>query len=61
MTISTANGCTATSNTTVVINALPTVSIDLTDNSCNSDDGVVLLGEAATLTATAGFSSYSIN
>jgi hypothetical protein len=54
-----ANGCTATAVSTVTVITAPALSITETDASCAADDGQVLSGESATLTATAGFSSYS--
>ena len=54
-----ANGCTATASSTVTVVATPSVAIVETDASCTANDGKVLSGDAATLTATSGFSSYA--
>ena len=59
VTITSINGCTASASTAVVVNALPTVSIAETDASCTANDGKVQSAAAATLTATAGFTSYA--
>ena len=52
-------GCSAKQDTIELhVRALPTVAIAETDASCTADDGKIILGDTATLTATAGFVSY---
>lgn len=54
VTVSDANGCTATANRTITIVTAPTASIMETDNSCTPNDGKVLSGAPTTLTASGG-------
>jgi len=57
------SGCTGTSYTTLAswtVNANPTPSITVTDNSgTTDDDGILCAGDNATLDAGAGYASYS--
>lgn len=54
VTVTDANGCTATANRTITIVTAPTASIVETDNSCTPNDGKVLSGATTTLTASGG-------
>ncbi len=54
VTVTDGNGCTATASSSITIVTAPTASIVETDNSCTSDDGKVLSGATATLTASGG-------
>lgn len=54
VTVSDANGCTATASNTVTVVSAPSISIVATDNSCTPNDNKVLSGAAATLTASGG-------
>jgi hypothetical protein len=54
------NGCTTSSRTAVLatVNALPTLSINISETSGTANDGIVCSGSSITLTAS-GASSYS--
>ena len=54
VTVTAANGCTGTASTTLTVVTAPTASISETDNSCTVDDGKVLAGDIAVLTASGG-------
>lgn len=54
VTVTDGNGCTATASSALTIVSAPTASIVETDNSCTSNDGKILSGAAATLTASGG-------
>ena len=57
VTATAATGCTATNTTSVIVNALPTASITITDNSeIKNNDGIICNGATATLTASGGTS-----
>src|SRR5450756_1543073 len=57
VTATAATGCTATNTTSVLVNALPTASITITDNSgIANNDGIICNGATATLTASGGTS-----
>ncbi|MGD9993216.1 MAG: gliding motility-associated C-terminal domain-containing protein [Salinivirgaceae bacterium] len=57
VTITNANGCSSSVSKDIVVNPLPTVSITLSDNSgTTADDGVLCLGDTATLLAGGGIS-----
>src|SRR5450759_5145427 len=57
VTVTAATGCTATNTTSVIVNALPTASITITDNSeIKNNDGIICNGATATLTASGGTS-----
>src|SRR5450759_3453444 len=57
VTATAATGCTATNTTSVIVNALPTASITITDNSgIANNDGIICNGATATLTASGGTS-----
>ena len=54
VTVTDANGCTVVEGKTITVVSMPTVAINETDNSCNSNDSKVLSGGTATLMATGG-------
>ncbi len=54
VTVTAANGCTASSTSTVTIVPPAVAAIVETDNSCLADDSKVLSGDQATLTASGG-------
>jgi gliding motility-associated-like protein len=57
VTITAATGCTNTNTTSIIVNALPTASITITDNSeIENNDGIICNGATATLTASGGTS-----
>ena len=56
VTITAANGCKVTKTTNVIVNALPTASIIITDNSDIANDGIIYNGTTASLTASGGTS-----
>src|SRR5450756_2534548 len=57
VTVTAATGCTNTNTTSVIVNALPTASITITDNSeIENNDGIICNGATATLTASGGTS-----
>ena len=58
VTVTDANGCTASTSQLVQVVSGTTAAIVQTDNSCTPSDGQVLSGDAAVLTAT-GTGSYS--
>src|SRR5450759_3652462 len=57
VTVTAATGCTNTNTTSIIVNALPTASITITDNSeIANNDGIICNGATATLTASGGTS-----
>lgn len=54
VTITDENGCTDTISTSITVVSAPTASVVSTDNSCAANDGKVLSGASATLTAGGG-------
>jgi len=55
--VTAATGCTNTNTTSIIVNALPTASITITDNSeIANNDGIICNGATATLTASGGTS-----
>src|SRR5450759_3035240 len=57
VTVTAATGCTNTNTTSIIVNALPTASITITDNSeIENNDGIICNGATATLTASGGTS-----
>lgn len=54
VTITDENGCTDTISTSITVVSAPTASVVITDNSCAVNDGKVLSGATATLTAGGG-------
>ncbi len=60
VTITDANGCSSIVTQNIVVNTLPTVTLNVAETSGNAnDDGEVCLGDPFTLTATAGAAAYS--
>jgi hypothetical protein len=61
VTVTNANGCTGTSVATIVVNALPTPAITVTETSgATNNDGIICSSASATLTASGGV-SYAWN
>ena len=59
VTVTNANGCSDTAETTLIVNPLPVAIIEFSDNSGTSDnDGIICNGDAVTLNA-AGGNTYS--
>ncbi|MFN0036909.1 MAG: hypothetical protein ACKVUS_17775, partial [Saprospiraceae bacterium] len=57
VTVTSANGCTATASTTIIVNPLPVAAIAVTETSGSTpNDGVLCSGDMATLTASGGIS-----
>ncbi|MFM7153879.1 MAG: hypothetical protein ACKOZV_07120, partial [Bacteroidota bacterium] len=55
VTVTDANACVTNTSATVSVNALPTPSVSFTDDSGNTgNDGVICLGDQATLTVSGG-------
>ncbi|HLP74993.1 MAG TPA: hypothetical protein VK155_18965, partial [Bacteroidales bacterium] len=56
VTVTDANGCTATKPQTITVNTLPVPTISITETSGTANDGMVCAGSAVTLTAGGGIS-----
>ena len=57
VTVTNVNGCSVVANSTVTVNTLPSASIAVTEMSGAADnDGIILIGDSATLTASGGTS-----
>jgi uncharacterized repeat protein (TIGR01451 family) len=56
VTITDANGCTATANKTITIVTAPAAVIAETDASCTANDNIIISGASANLTASGGTS-----
>jgi trimeric autotransporter adhesin len=56
VTVTDVNGCKASASSTITLVTAPTAAIAETDGSCTSDDGKILSGGSATLTASGGTS-----
>ena len=56
VTVTNANGCNDSNAATIIVNALPTVAITITDNSGIANDGIIYNGASALLTASGGTS-----
>jgi uncharacterized repeat protein (TIGR01451 family) len=52
VTLTDANGCTATANKTITIISAPSTAITVIESSCGANDDIILIGESANLTAS---------
>jgi hypothetical protein len=56
VTVTDSNACVTNTSATVSVNSLPTPSVSVADNSGALNDGIILIGASATLTASGGTS-----
>jgi hypothetical protein len=56
VTVKDQNHCFSSTSSAITVNSLPTPSISVTDNSGSLNDGIILIGASATLTASGGTS-----